>query len=189
MAGNGSAKRLGRRTWIALVVAVLALVFLSPAFGRADPRAGFRPVLPPDALTNGCYPLPSGLRLTFPYQVRLDGDVTAADGTPGRELVLQYDLRDADEVEQALVADFHRAGFRSVGVPASNGVLTFTRADTGTVGAQVLPLSVPYDAGIVRGSISLSLPRVAVQSDSPVCSDPNSTKRFPPGSPTLGTLP
>ena len=58
----------------AVAVAVLAIV-ISPALGRAAPTGNYRPPLPPDTIELGCYPLPRGLTLDFPYQVRSDGDV------------------------------------------------------------------------------------------------------------------
>ncbi|MCZ4500178.1 MAG: hypothetical protein JWQ74_2733 [Marmoricola sp.] len=189
MDGNSSGQRRNRRGGIALAVVLLVLAALSPAFGRADPQSGFRPALPPDALTNGCYPLPDGLRFTFPYQVRTDGDTVSLDGRKVRTLFVQYDDLDEARARAALTADFARAGFRSLASAPTTRNLTFSRIDTGLVGAAFVPLSAPHDDGIVRGTIVLTLPRVAVASTAEVCSDPNSTKRFPPGEPTLGTLP
>ncbi|HYG92231.1 MAG TPA: hypothetical protein VD859_01480, partial [Nocardioides sp.] len=54
----GSRARLAAR--VAVAVVVLAVLLLSHRIGRAEPTGDYRPELPPDALTNGCYPLPSG---------------------------------------------------------------------------------------------------------------------------------
>jgi len=154
---------------------VLALVALSPSFGRAEPTGNYRPDLPPDALTTGCYPLPDGLTLDFPYQVRTDGDVTVA-GELRRELRVQYDVVDAPEVVESLTASFEDAGFTTSS--AGDDELVFERADTGPVTVTVTPLDVPQDS-IVRGTVVLDLPTVPLSSDDPICEDPYATKRFP----------
>lgn len=158
------------------VVVVLVLVALSPSFGRAEPTGNYRPDLPPDALTNGCYPLPDGLTLDFPYQVRTDGDVTV-EGEQRRELTVQYDVVDADDVVESLTSSFREAGFTTV--TDSGDELAFERPDTGTVTATVTPLEDIPDDSIVRGTVVLDLPSVPLSSDDPVCDDPYSTKRFP----------
>lgn len=177
MPGTADSSVLVRRALVALAVVVgLVLVALSPSFGRAEPTGSYRPELPPDALTNGCYPLPDGLTLDFPYQVRSDGDVTVA-GEPRRELRVQYDVVDAAEVVESLTASFLDAGFTEATEPGAE--LAFERADTGTVTATVTPLEgVPADS-IVRGTVVLDLPSIPVASDDAVCDDPYSTKRFP----------
>ncbi|MDP2772928.1 MAG: hypothetical protein Q8O61_05175 [Nocardioides sp.] len=185
MPGTADSSVLVRRALVALAVVVgLVLVALSPSFGRAEPTGSYRPELPPDALTNGCYPLPDGLTLDFPYQVRSDGDVTVA-GEPRRELRVQYDVVDAAEVVESLTASFLDAGFTDVAdsdaepAVAPAVALAFERADTGTVTATVTPLEgVPADS-IVRGTVVLDLPSIPVASDDAVCDDPYSTKRFP----------
>jgi hypothetical protein len=166
-----------RRTATGLaVVVVLVLVALSPSFGRAEPTGNYRPDLPPDALTTGCYPLPDGLTLDFPYQVRTDGDVTV-DGELRRELTVQYDLVDAPEVVQSLTASFLDAGF-TAGAPGGDE-LVFERGDTGPVTATVIPLEGVAEDSIVRGTLVLDLPSVPLSSDDPICDDPYVTKRFP----------
>lgn len=166
-----------RRAAVGLAVVVaLVLVALSPSFGRAEPTGNYRPDLPPDALTNGCYPLPDGLELDFPYQVRTDGDVTI-DGEQRRELKVQYDLVDAPEVAESLTESFLEAGFTTV--TATEDELAFERADTGTVTATVTPLEGITEESIVRGTVVFDLPSTPVASDDPVCDDPYSTKRFP----------
>ncbi|GEP35560.1 hypothetical protein NSZ01_33280 [Nocardioides szechwanensis] len=158
------------------VVVVLLVVALSPSFGRAEPTGNYRPDLAPDALDTGCYPLPEGLILDFPYQVRTDGDVTV-DGEQRRELRVQYDVVGADEVVESLTASFLDAGFTTV--TATGDVLTFERSDAGAVTATVTPLEdVPEDS-IVRGTVVFDLPSVPLASDDPICDDPYATKRFP----------
>lgn len=166
-----------RRTVIGLaVLVVLLVVALSPSFGRAEPTGSYRPDLPPDALTTGCYPLPEGLTLDFPYQVRTDGDV-AVGGEQRRELRVQYDLVDADEVVESLTASFLDAGFTTV--TATGDVLEFERADAGSVTATVTPLDDVSEDSIVRGTVVFDLPSVPLASDDPICDDPYATKRFP----------
>jgi hypothetical protein len=163
-----SARRAVRRRWWLLpVLAALALVLISPHVGRAEPTGNYRPLLPADALANGCYPLPAGMTIDFPYQVRSDGDV---DGPGGRHrrLVLQYDEIDRATAQQRITAALQRAG-----LPVASATVTaYPR--------------VPADS-IVRGEIELSLPVVAQQTDVPdpdQCANPFSTKRFPPDWPS-----
>lgn len=166
-----------RRAAIGLAVVIaVALMALSPSFGRAEPTGNYRPELPPDALTNGCYPLPDGLALDFPYQVRNDEDV-GVGGEQRRQLTVQYDLVDAPEVVESLTASFLDAGFTTL--TATDDELAFERADTGTVTATVTPLDGITEESIVRGTVVLELPSIPVASDDPVCDDPYSTKRFP----------
>lgn len=166
-----------RRVTIGLgVLLALVLVALSPQFGRAEPTGSYRPVLAPPALDTGCYPLPEGLTLDFPYQVRSDGDVVV-DGETRRELLLQYDLVDAPEVRSSLTASFVEAGFTPEA--GSGDALVFTRPDVGVVSAEVEQLAgIPEDA-TVRGTVRLDLPSIPVASDDPICEDPYATKRFP----------
>lgn len=134
------------------VIAVVALL-ISPALGRAVPSGAYRPDLPPDTIKLGCYPLPHGLTLDFPYQVRSDGNVRGH-----RVLTLQWDQLDPADVRKRLGAALSRAGLPR-------------RAATVT----------PYDGrAIVRGAIVLHLPVVRLSSDAPACRDPDTTKRFPP---------
>lgn len=157
---------LRRRWWAGLALLVLALVLVSPHVGRAEPTGNYRPPLPADAIASGCYPLPSGLTIDFPYQVRRDGDV---DGPGGRHrrLVLQY-----DEIDEATARARITAALRRAGLPASAATVTAYRR-------------IPSDS-IVRGQIVLTLPSVAQASDVPdpeQCANPFSTKRFPPSWP------
>ncbi len=140
--------------WVAGAVCVLA-VLVSPHVGRAEPTGNYRPILPPDTVALGCYPLPDGLTLDFPYQVRSDGDV---DGN--RHLVLHWDELDEAEVRRRLDAALDRAGL-------PRGAASVTPLD-----------SLPPDS-IVRGTVELELPVVELASDDPDCLNPRTTKRFP----------
>jgi hypothetical protein len=166
-----------RRVSVVLVVLLaVVLVLLSPRFGRAEPGGSYRPVLDPPALELGCYPLPVGLTLDFAHQVRTDGDVVV-DGDRRRELVVQYDLVDADDVRERLTASFVEAGFTPEA--GAGDALVFARPDIGPVSVQVEQLpDIPEDA-TVRGTVTFDLPSVPVASDDPVCEDPYATKRFP----------
>ena len=102
-----------RRTIIlGAVVAVLALVLLSPRFGRATTVHNYRPDLPPDALA--CWPLPGGLRLPFAYQVRRESIVDGPRG-PQRSILLQFDQVDPRTAEQRLAAAVRASGVREIG--------------------------------------------------------------------------
>lgn len=153
-----------------------ALVALSPHLGRAEPQGSYRPVLDPPALELPCYPLPDGLTLDFAYQVRTDADVDV-DGETRRELLVQYDLVDADEVRESLTASFVAAGFTPE--TGTGDALVFTRPDTGPVSAEVEQLAGIPAHSTVRGTVLLDLPSIPVASDDPVCDDPYATKRFP----------
>ena len=137
----------------------LVLVALSPTFGRAEPTGAYRPDLPPDALTDGCWPLPGDVRLDFGYQVRTDDLAPTAAGQR-RVVVLHYDEVSADEAVRRARASFAAAGVADVAVSAED----FTGTAPGAV---------------VRGEMVLDLPpsEPAVR---PECVDPFSTKRFTP---------
>ena len=154
----------------------VALVMLSGSLGRAHPTGSYRPDLPPDALTNGCWPLPAGVRLDFPYQVRTDGDV----GHPARRrLVLQFDLVDPDTARSEVGQAFRSAGFAQVS-SSDTGPLVFERPGLGRVSAEVTPLAGAEEL-VVRGTIVLDLPASAPLSVEPVCDQASSTKRFAAG--------
>lgn len=148
----------------------MVLVLLSPAFGRAEPTGNYRPDLPPDALTTGCYPLPDGIVLDFPYQVRHDGDVRSAAGLH-RELVLHWDELDVDDLVASLGRSLEAAGYRP------EGELAWVRGEH-EVRASVTPFDVPDDT-VVRGQVVLTLPFAALASADPICQNPFATKRFP----------
>lgn len=148
---------------VGALVAVVLLV-LSPVFGRAPVSGQYRPILPPDGLTNGCYPLPGGVVPDFAYVLRRDGDTVDAHGAH-RRVVLHFDRVDAAEALRTIRAQFAAAGV----------------ADDVDVSARDFD-GVPADA-VVRGEMVLDLPVVGPRSDDPVCGDPNSTKRFTPDLP------
>lgn len=183
MALTSPARRLKRWAIAALSVLAVTLVALSPSFGRAEPTGEYRPPLPPDALTNGCYPLPDGVRFDFSYQVRSDGD---ADGR--RTLVVQYNLIDLDEAVTAVTRAFSDAGFREIvsldstvdtdGRPIDDQRSFALMKGSSVVSGFAYPMDPLTDDQLVRGTIQLDLPVVARQSDAPVCSDVESTKRF-----------
>ncbi len=187
VAPTSPALRLKRWAIAALCVLAVVLIALSPSFGRAEPTGEYRPALPPDALTNGCYPLPEGVRFDFPYQVRSDGDVLIG-ADPRRNLVLQYDLIDSDEAVAAVTAAFAAAGFETVPTVSSlvdedgapvDGATDFTLVKGNVlVGGLAYPMDPLTADQIVRGTLVLDLPVVERQSDAPVCSDAESTKRF-----------
>ncbi|MCW2815076.1 MAG: hypothetical protein JWN84_2531 [Nocardioides sp.] len=151
---------------VAVVAGLVAVVllFLSPTFGRAPVSGQYRPLLPPDGLTTGCYPLPGGVVPDFAYVLRRDGEVLDAQGLH-RRAVLHFDRVDAAEAVATIVAQFEAAG-------VAPDVRVSARDFDG----------IPDDA-VVRGEMVLDLPVVAEQSDDPVCDDPNSTKRFTPDLP------
>ncbi len=152
---------------MAVLGALVALVLLliSPALGRAPVSGQYRPLLPPDGLTNGCYPLPGDVVPDFAYVLRRDGDTVDAHGLH-RRTVLQLDRVDAAEAVRRIQAQLAAAGV------AAADVRVTARDFEG----------VPDDA-VVRGEMVLDLPTIAAQSDDPVCDDANSTKRFTPDLP------
>lgn len=178
-----------RLAWAALAVVVLVVLLLSHRFGRAEPTGDYRPELPPDALRNGCYPLPGGVDLDLPYQVRSDGDVRMGDAVR-RRLVGHYSLVDEAEAEERLVASFTEAGFWEVGredAPAYQGRLlgdegrVLRKSGAGRVVVHVTSLPDTSEETLVRGTFVLDLPVAERASDSAWCDRPSSTKRWPEG--------
>ncbi|WP_340540813.1 hypothetical protein [Nocardioides sp. GXZ039] len=149
------------RVWVALAVGVIVLVAVSPAFGRADVTGNYRPVLPPDGLTTGCYPLPGGVVPDFEYVLRRDGDTVGGHGLR-RRTVLHVDRIDAAEARERLLAQFAAAG-------VDGGVRIEAHDFEGIA-----------DDAVVRGELVLDLPVVSRQSASSECDDVFSTKRFTP---------
>ncbi|CAB4720101.1 MAG: hypothetical protein F2667_10025 [Actinobacteria bacterium] len=141
----------------ALGAALLVVVACSNAFGRAETVHNYRPDLPPDSLV-ACRPLPDGLRLDFPHQVRSD-DVVGVGGAARRRLVVQWDLLDEQAVRELLDAALAGAGLD----PAD---------------AVVEPLPDGGPQYVVRGTITLTLP-VGRESDDGACASPYTTKDFP----------
>lgn len=170
--------RTSRLAGAVVAGAVVLLVATSNLYGRAEPTGRYRPDLPADALATGCYPLPSGVRFDFPFQVRSDEDL------PGgrRHLLLQFDLIDPATAREQVDAAFGAAGFRPRPVGEATADLVLTRDAAGrpptTVRVTVRPIpGVDADA-VVRGTIDLDLPSVPLSSAAAVCADPSSTKRF-----------
>ena len=160
---------------ISLVCVAVALILLSGSFGRAHPTGSYRPDLPPAALTNGCWPLPDGVVLGFPHQVRSDGE---AGDPPRRHLVLQFDEIDAVTARHLVEEAFRVAGFVQSS-PAGNEQVVFEKPGVGAVTAEVTPLSGAGEEYVVRGTIVLDLPSSpSPLVDAPVCDEPFSTKRF-----------
>ncbi|WP_139982412.1 hypothetical protein [Nocardioides litoris] len=145
---------------LSAAAAAVALVVVSPFLGRADVSGQYRPLLPPDGLASGCYPLPGGVVPEFAYVLRRDGDMLSVDGLR-RRAVLHYDRVSGAEATAVLEQQLAAAG---VDEP-----VTITTED----------FDVPADS-VVRGEMVLDLPVVARQRDEPTCRDANSTKRFAP---------
>jgi hypothetical protein len=153
--------RSARRAVAALGAAVLLLlIVLSPTFGRADPTGSYRPELPPDALTNGCWPLPGGVRLDFGYQIRSDELLATTTGGKRRLLVLHYDEVSGEEAIDSVESGFATAGVADVQVIADDFVGTAPDA-------------------VVRGQMVLDLPPSRPEGR-PECRAPFSTKKFTP---------
>lgn len=132
---------------------------MSPAFGRSEPTGNYRPVLPPDALSNGCWSLPGDVRLDFGYQVRSDDLVATVEGSR-RMLVLHYDEISGAEATQRVQAAFADAGVTGVAIAATDFTDTAPEA-------------------VVRGRLLLDLPPSEPEGR-PECQQPFSTKNFPP---------
>ena len=150
---------------VALAVVVGAvLLALSPLFGRAEVVRTYRPLLPPDGLTTGCYPLPGGVVPDFAYVLRRDGETVNAQGIR-RTVVLHLDEIDAaDAVARA------RALFDEAGVGDD-------------VHVRAWDFEGIADDAVIRGEMVLDLPPTARSSDSPDCDNVYSTKRFTPDLP------
>lgn len=161
------------RRWrwsLLLGIVVLTALLISPHVGRAEPTGRYRPVLPTDAIDAACFPLPVGLTLDFPYQVRSDRDV-GRGATRHRRLVVQYDEIDAATARARIGAALLRAGLP----PYAADVTAYPR--------------IPAEA-LVRGQIVLRLPLAHRQPDAELrgdCLDPFSTKRFPRSWPPSNT--
>ena len=136
------------------------LIVLSPTFGRAETTGSYRPDLPPDALTNGCWPLPGGVRLDFGYQVRFDELRATPGGGQRRMLVLHYDELSGAAAVASVERGFAAAGVTDVQVVADDFVGTVPDA-------------------VVRGQMVLDLPPSRPEGR-PECRAPFSTKKFTP---------
>ena len=147
-----------RALLVGFVVLALGLLLLSPTFGRAEPVGSYRPPLPLDALTDGCWPLPGDVRLGFGYQVRSDELIATHDGTR-RMLVLHYDEISGEESVRLVREAFRAAGVDDVILTAVD--FTDTAPDA-----------------VVRGQMVLELPPSRPEGR-PGCREPFSTKKFP----------
>lgn len=136
----------------------LGLLLLSPTFGRAEPVGSYRPPLPSDALTDGCWPLPGDVLLDFGYQVRSDELIATHDGRR-RMLVLHYDEVSGEEATRRVEEAFGSAGVDDVILTAVDFVDTAPDA-------------------VVRGQLVLELPPSRPERR-PGCREPFSTKKFP----------
>jgi hypothetical protein len=157
--------RTRHRVALGAAVVAVVLALLSPLFGRAPVSGQYRPLVPADGLANGCYPLPGGVVPDFDYVLRRDGDTVDSRGLH-RRVVLHYDNIDADGAAAMIRAQLADAG-------VGDEVRVWAHDFEG------VPDDAPDDR-VVRGEMVLDLPVVAVASDSPVCDDANSTKRFAP---------
>jgi hypothetical protein len=164
---------------IAGVLVFAVLIAAGQSLGRAEPTGNYRPDLVADPLGIGCYPLPDGVVLDFPYVVRRDGDVPTASGER-RSLELHWSLLDLDQVRDRLSQAFTRAGFAVTG--RDPAALSMTRPEPGggvtRVAARLTELDNRSPDPIVRGVLELDLPVVALSSDDPACANPFVTKRF-----------
>lgn len=152
-----------RDRWLVVLAVVVVVLALSPLAGRADVSGQYRPLVPPDGLTTGCYPLPGDVELDFAYVLRTDGTVLDAGGLH-RRVVVQLDQVSAADATASAEASFAAAGVGD------------------DVRVRARDLDVPDDQ-VVRGVMVLDLPVVARQLDDAVCFDANSTKRFTPDLP------
>lgn len=163
-------------------VAVLVVLLLSHAFGRAVPTNNYRPLLTTDAIESGCYPLPGDARFDdLAYQVRWDGDVSTPEGRR-RHLRGQYDLVDRAEAERLLVAAFERVGFvaskaEDRGDPKTGTTVLHKGGEE--IGLTVTEIPGTSEETLVRGEFILDLPVAELaRPGDPVCASKPSTKRW-----------
>lgn len=145
---------------------VAMLVVLLAGCGDRAPVTGInRPPLARPALSGPCWPLPTEDRFGFAFQGVDDAFYRTADDEKRRDVTLQYDQVDGDEVAAEVDELLADAGFSPVATPtwappASPGAdeAWFELAGYGIVGRAVLDLDgVPAD-NIVRGTLVLDLP-------------------------------
>ncbi len=166
-----------------LVVLLLVAMVVGGRLDDAPTDGRYRPALPPQPFGTICDPLPDGVVLDLPVQLRADRLLDTRGG-PVRRLDLHYDLRDEAEVEFEVTAAFRGAGFRPAS-PATGADPAieqwFERADYGRVGVAVTPFDVD-DSSVVRGALTIDLPAFSLDLATRVaCRDFVQTKRFPPG--------
>ncbi|WP_166139354.1 hypothetical protein [Nocardioides ochotonae] len=167
----------------AVLLAVAGLVVLAlvgATQGRAEPTGNYRPELAADPLEVGCYPLPEGLELDFPYVVRTDGDIGTGDRAR-RHLVLHWSLLDRAEVRDRLEAALTVAGYATE--TTSDGLVgrrtvAGEPSEAGRVEIRLTELDNPAPDPIVRGVVELDLPTTERASADPDCDNSFVTKRF-----------
>lgn len=156
--------RARQRATLAAVAVGLVVVLVSPVLGNAEVTRTYRPLLPPDGLTTGCYPLPGGVVPDFAYVLRRDGETVGAHGIR-RRVVLHVDEIDPADAVARLEAQLAAAGVAD---------------DVHVQGRDFEGLA---DDALIRGELVLDLPPTVRQSDSPDCDNVYSTKRFTPDLP------
>ncbi|MEJ7833521.1 MAG: hypothetical protein WKF79_11435 [Nocardioides sp.] len=171
-----------RRVSAGLLVTALAIV-VGGQVGRAEPTAGYRPLLGPPPFEGVCWPLPEAVEFGFAFQLRSDRMIVEPNGQPVRRIELHVDLLDAESAEAGLAESLLADGFREVGPAAGSDPAAdrwFERSDYGRVGVAAAALPGVDEDSIVRATMLLDLP---TDSLTPVaeaaCSDPVQTKRFP----------
>lgn len=184
--GVGVSRRRRPPRWVVALGAVVAVLLALVVGGRLDdaPTVGsYRKPLPPSPFGTRCDPLPEGVVLDLPVQLRTDRWLATPSGTV-RRLTLHYDLRDEDEAETAVVQALRDAGFAPVAAAEDADPdieRWFDRPDYGRVGVRVVPFDVD-PASVVRGRLDLDLPPGSLdQATASACTDYVQTKRFPPG--------
>lgn len=164
-----------------LGIVLVVLMLIGGRLDRAPVDPVYRPALAAAPFGTVCDPLPPGVRLDLPVQLRADRMLTLPDESVVRRLDLHFDLVDADAAEEAVVSALVDAGFGETTEtsPDPDAARQFDRADYGTVALGVRAFDVPDDS-IVRGAIALDLPPDSL---TPVqvasCTDQQQTKRFP----------
>ncbi len=176
--------RPSRPRWALAVGGVVVVLVAMGVGGRLEdaPTGGqYRPAIPPSPFGTICDPLPDGVVLDLPVQLRTDRWAPA--GTV-RRLTLHYDLRDEADAEADVTAALWRAGFRPV-APAEGADPVveqwYDRPDYGRVGVTITPFDVDASS-VVRGRLDLDLPPGSLDdTTASACTDYVQTKRFPPG--------
>lgn len=183
---DGAAPRRRVPRWAGGLGAVGVVLVAMVVGGRLDdaPTEGrYRPALPPSPFGTICDPLPDGVVLGLPVQLRRDRWL-ATDGGTVRRLTLHYDLHDEEHAARQVRLALRAAGF-SPAAPAEGADPAveqwFDRPDYGRVGVTVAPFDVD-PSSVVRGRISIDLPTGSLDdTTASACTDYVQTKRFPPG--------
>jgi hypothetical protein len=162
---------------------VLAAMVVGGRLDDAETVGSYRKPIPPAPFGTICDPLPDGVVLDLPVQLRRDRWVPTEGGTV-RRLTLHYDLHDEGEAEDRVRLALRTAGFTTA-APAEGAdpavELWFDRPDYGRVGVTVTPFDVD-PSSVVRGFIWIDLPPGSLgETTASACTDYTQTKRFPPG--------